>query len=275
MSELHLSKNDYTDGQLCISKDYTKHIGMKLVHFVSNNITEWQSVETVGKVFPNLETLLVSYNPLNNVTKSGEYFSNLHCLNLNNTSINSWDSLESILTFPKLKSLSIWHAPIGDELNEKERRYAIISRLPFIEQLNKSSISETEREDSERWLVRQYKKKPKRPSVYEELSKKHGNLDPLPDIDLSPKTEISLELTYENIERRSEIHSVSTEQTTKQLRSWVGRSLLGISPSKVMLTYVDYEEDRVYDTVTMTVNSKPLYYYKMKDGDKITIIVLD
>ena len=268
-----MSKNEYTDKDLCI-EDYTEHVGLKLVHFVSNNITEWLSVETIGRIFPNLETLIISYNPLNNVTKSGKYFAHLQCLNLNNTNINSWDSLESLLTFSKLKNLSLWHVPIESDLDKKEVRFAIISRLPFIESLNKSKISETEREDSERWLVRQYKKEPKRPSVYEDLAEKHGNLEPLPDIDLSPKKMVSLEFAFKGgIERRSELHNVSTEQTTKQLKSWISKSLLSLPLSKILLTYVDYEENKVYDRIAMITDGKPLYYYKMKDGDKIIVRV--
>lgn len=253
---------------------YQEHQAMKTLHLVSNNIKEWASTETVGKLFPCLEMLIICMNPLDNVTPSGAFFKKLHTLNLNNTNVSSWDSLESLLTFPNLKSLSLWHVPLDNGYNEKERRFAMISRLPAIQLLNKSNISDTEREDAERWLVRKYQKEHKRPSVYDELTSKHGSLDPLPDIDLSPKKNVSLQFTFEGVDRQSEVHRVSTEQTTKQLRSWIGNSLLqGVQASKLLLVYVDFEEGNVYDTQVMKNDAKPLYYYKMKDGDKIEVVI--
>ena len=272
ITELHLSKNNYSDDDLSLS-DYQEHQGVRMVHLVSNNIKEWESAEIVGKLFPSLETLIISSNPLDNVTPSGGHFKRLQRLNLNDTNVSSWDSLESLLTFPDLKNLSLWHVPIGSDLDEKERRFAMISRLPAIEQLNKSSVSATEREDAERWLVRRYQGEGKRPSVYEDLTSKHGTLQPLPNIDLSPKKQVSLEFTFEGINRRTEVHSVCTEQTGKQLRAWLaGDSMLGVPTSKLMLVYVDFEEGNVYDTQVIRPNANPLYYYKMKDGDKIEVI---
>ena len=272
--ELHLSKNDYSDEDLNLS-EYPQHSSLKMLHFVSNDIKEWRSAETIGKLFPGLETLLISANPLDDITPSGVHFEQLRTLNLNNTNITSWESLESLMTFPGLKSVSLLNVPIGSDLEGKERRFAMISRLPSIEQLNKSSISATEREDAERWLVRQYHEKPKRPSVFEDLAEKHGKLQPLPDIDLSPKKEVMLELFFKGIEKCSEVHKINVEQTTGQLRSWIASRLLKVDPSSVEMVYVDLLEDgQVYCRQIMKYDSKPLYYYKMKDGDKVKVTLL-
>ena len=266
-----MSKNEYKDDNLQLN-EYPQHNGLKTIHLASNNIKEWNSVETIGRLFPNLETLLISVNPLDNITPSGEKFKKLRNLNLNNTEVSSWDSVESLLTFPDLTDLSMWHVPIGSDLNDKERRFAVISRLPAIQSLNKSSVSESEREDAERWLIREYQEHPKRPSVYENLTERHGRLQPLVDVDLSPKKQVSLEFSYEGFERQREIHSVATEQTTKQLKCWVGQKLLQVSPSKLRMYYVDMEgNDVVYGSELMMFDTRPLYYYRMKDGDRIEI----
>lgn len=283
VTELHLSKNEYEDKDLLqldvngVGPPGPPHRGLKMLHLVSNNVKEWESVRHVGRMFPSLETLLMSHNPIDNIVPTGECFTNLKTLNLNNTNVSSWDSLEGLLTFPDLKSLSLWHVPIGSDLNEKEKRFAIISRLPGIEQLNKSHISETEREDAERWLVRQYQQKPKRPSVYDDLTKKHGSLDPLPNIDLSPKTKFSLEFIFKDFDRRSEVRTISTQQTVKEFKIWIANSLLQCRYplSKLTIVYVDLEEGKVYESQVMKPDTKQLYRFKMKDGDKIEIFLND
>ena len=88
-----MSKNDYKDDNLQLN-EYPQHNGLKTIHLASNNIKEWNSVETIGILFPNLETLLISVNPLDNITPSGEKFKKLHNLNLSNTEVSSWDSVE-------------------------------------------------------------------------------------------------------------------------------------------------------------------------------------
>lgn len=272
VSELYLSKNQYEDSHFDIL-NRPQHDALAHLNIVDNNLTEWKSVETLGELFPNLDTLTICSNPLSGVTPVGEKFKNLRNLNLNKTMVSSWECVENLSTYPCLTELSLWHVPIGSDFEDKERRFAMIARLPMIQLLNKSTISETEREDAERWLIRKYKKEPQRPNIYTTLIKKHGNLQPLRDINLSPKKEVSLEFCYDGIERRTEIHKVNIEQTTKQFKTWIGRTLLNIPRSKLRLFYVDVEMAPIYGSVEMKLGTRSLYMYNMKDGDHINIMV--
>lgn len=75
----------------------------------------------------------------------------------------------------------------------------MIARLPFVKTLNGGGeITRDEREDAERAFVRYYTDKPEsdRPARYEELSKLHGKLDPLVNIDLRPEKRVKVRFTY-------------------------------------------------------------------------------
>ena len=274
VSELYLSKNQYEDSHFDIL-DRPQHDALAHLNTVDNNLTEWKSVETLGELFPNLDTLTICSNPLSGVTPVGGKFKNLRNLNLNKTMVSSWECVENLSTYPRLTELSLWHVPIGRDFEDKERRFAVIARLPMIHLLNKSTISETEREDAERWLIRKYKKEPQRPNIYSTLIEKHGDLQPLQDIDLSysPEKEVSLEFYYDGIEKRTEIHKVNIAQTTKQFKTWIGRTLLNIPPPKLKLFYATVEMSTIFGREEMKPGTRPLYMYGMKDGDHINVVV--
>jgi hypothetical protein len=54
-------------------------------------------------------------------------------------------------------------------------------------QLNGSNISAFQREESERFFIRFYQTADKKPLIYENLVEKHGNLEQLVKVDLTPR----------------------------------------------------------------------------------------
>lgn len=137
------------------------------------------------------------------------FCSNLTFLNLSNSAISTWDDIDRLAKFPSLRNLRVRNWPLWEKCDstEHERRQLLIARLPFVTTLNGGGvISRDEREDAERAFVRYYTDKPEsdRPARYEELSKQHGKLDPLVNIDLRPEKRVKVRFTYgEHSEERS------------------------------------------------------------------------
>lgn len=130
-------------------------------------------------------------------------------LNLSNSAISTWDDIDRLSKFPALRNLRVRNWPLWEKCDstEHERRQLLIARLPNVTTLNGGGpISVEEREDAERAFVRYYMDKPEsdRPARYEELSKMHGKLDPLVNIDLRPEKRVKVRFTYgEHSEERS------------------------------------------------------------------------
>ena len=86
-----------------------------------------------------------------------------------------------------LRHLRLLGCPVLTSLEES--RAEVIARLSHITTLNGGDkISETEREDAERAMIRRYLhlEPGQRPARVEELIAAHGHLDPLVKIDLTP-----------------------------------------------------------------------------------------
>lgn len=73
--------------------------------------------------------------------------------------------------------------------------------MPHVEVLNGGGkIGSEEREDAERVFIRYYNERPEseRPSRFSELVAKHGNLDPLINIDLRPEKKVQIKFTFQD-----------------------------------------------------------------------------
>ena len=251
-------------------------VSLTRLHIACNNITRWGSIQQLGHLFPNLETLVAISNPLTSVCANTHHFKKLQSLNLNETDLSDWTSVECLSDLPSLTDLSLLKTPLGADLAEKYRRFATIARVPLLTRLNKSAIGVDEREDAERWLIRQYDSLPdhSQPRVYRHLVTKHGIVDQLADVDLSPKKKATLEFHFEDPERPVETHTVSLKQTTKQFKSWICKNLLGVPPScNLLLMYGDQEGLEMYGTERMMYDRKMLFSYRMKDGDQIHVVI--
>jgi len=196
-----------------------------------NPITDWTEICRLGRVFPNLESLVLAECPLRSISPSSpsllpsddevaledeprsyENFQNLQVLNLSSANINSWTDVDRLSKFPALKNVRVQNWPLwtncGRDSTEHERRQFVIARLPHVEVLNGGGrIGSEEREDAERAFIRFYMDRPEneRPAQYADLSKKHGKLDPLVHIDLRPNKKVQVKFTFGE---RSEVRFV-------------------------------------------------------------------
>ena len=282
LSELHLSCNQYTDSDILQALDGEREDG-RLVHhkvsklyFVENQLSQWFSVECIGALFPNLLSLILNSNPLQKILLSSStessLFQVLESINLNDSQLDSWDEVERLGAYPRLSHVSLLRLPFCENMTMKESRFAAIARLPLMSYLNKSIISGEERQDAERWFLREYKDHSDPPDAYRRLLEKHGHLQPLVQVSLEAPRVAKMTFTYEGIERPDEVIEVDIMQTTRQFRRWIGRRIL-VPPSKLRVYYNDDEGSKIYGGEELRIDSKALYTYRMKDGDKIEVYV--
>lgn len=170
----------------------------------------------------------------------------------------------------KLQELSVLKVPLGREMEEKTRRKAFIARLPNIRKLNKSVVTETEREMSERWLIREMKDLPNPPAIYHLLVKKHGELKPLADVNLSPVDKVTMEFHFDGQDRMVERREVNLHQTVFDLKKWVSKTMVGLPVSRFELRFHD-KALTDWGGEVLKNNQKMLYSYRMNDGDEIHV----
>lgn len=276
-----------TFAECTLYKKANAHLGVKKLHLTGNHIVNWKEICRVGRLFPNLEALVLADCPIKSLlpvdvidaqqnssllSNSHEHFKNLTLLNLSNAKINSWDDIDRLSRFPLLKNLRVQCWPLWDKCDstEHERRQLLIARLPKITILNGGDeIGPIEREDAERSFIRYYLDKPEsdRPERYFELVIVHGKLDPLVNIDLRPERRVKINFTYAD---SSEERTVDVYRTVVDLKSRLER-IIGIPATKMRLFYVDQDLRDLQGLEEMKYPHKRLYSYNIRSGDEIII----
>ena len=264
LQELHLSNNDYSTVDFDPS---FSHPSLSRLHFNNNTISKWEEITKLSSAFPGLQKLVAGSLPVAEISQqSTELFPSLSSLYLNDSSLSNWESIEHLSSLPKLSNLSILNLPLSAHLEEKEQRFAVIGRLPELQTLNKSSITETEREDAERWLIRQFMDDATPPPIYHTLVAKHGIVNRLAEVDLRPKTKATVEITFQD---KCEQHTININHTLKKFKKWLSENIVGLPPSEIRVFYLDV--GAVFGEIEIRHDQRELYRYKVKDGDKFHI----
>lgn len=156
VDDLHLSLNNYSSVELNCSHKYPnlKHL------YISGNpeLSDWEDIKTLMKVFPGLEGLTMADCNISSIPEEAiTHLPNLESFNITNWPIKSWDCIERLNHLPKLTRLRCQGLHILINIEKPEsRRHHLIARLPNIQRLNGSDISEDERVFAERAFLRWY-----------------------------------------------------------------------------------------------------------------------
>ncbi|XP_073847336.1 tubulin folding cofactor E like protein mlt [Musca autumnalis] len=270
-------------------KKISPHKALRTLHFTGNPVEQWPEICRLGRIFPCMENLVLADCPIraiefpekqDNSTISDavdddglpqKHFPNLLFLNLSYASINTWDDIDRLATFPKLKNLRVKNWPLWDRLEctEHERRQLLIARLPNVAILNGGGvITPDEREDAERAFIRYYMDKPEseRPKRYLDLVAKHGKLDPLVNISLKPDKRVKIILTYGD---KSESRHVDLYRTVADLKVKLEK-IIPLPANKMRLYYLD-QDYREFGPEEMRYPNKLLYSYNIQAGDEIIV----
>ena len=271
VTELHLSLNGLSHVP---ERDYAFG-NVESLHYSNNGVQEWDDVMSLGKMFPNLQTLIICENAISKISCEVSdvlvYFSKLKKLSLSDNLIDNWQCLEILNSFPLLSNVRLKNLPLLEQyIDEKERRWFLMVRLPKVRSINGSLTDETEREDAERMVLRYFKYKEKKPNIYQELYKKHGELDDLADVNLD-KGSHALVTIKGDIEKPVAI-KLEFEKTCKELRKEISQKHK-IPLAKLRLFHFNIGSPN--PATLMNHLQKTMKLYHIKDGDEIEVRRLD
>lgn len=135
-----------------------------------NNFTSLEDVRHLGQSCPDLQTLNLKNNHISQTSKDTRHKSNFKLpgtitdVDLAYNNITSWDIINELsTTLPGLKHLRISHNPLFSSLRSADNKpltsadgYMLtIARLPQLETLNYSKITDKERLNSESYYLSQ------------------------------------------------------------------------------------------------------------------------
>ncbi|KAJ1720348.1 hypothetical protein LPJ53_005007 [Coemansia erecta] len=255
--------------------------GVQELHLVSNQITDASHLRHL----PSLHTLNLQLNPLAAfAVSSASDFASLHTLNLSNTLIDSWASIDALARIPSLRTIHIRDTP----LTQENARAQIIARLPQITKLDGSIITPDERTEMERYYLAQCARSvnPDLPLVEQmekvfprvrELIAKHGMPPPPPrkqESSLKSRlAKVTIEVVRDNVELdaggmriHSEARSLIPSMLVRQLRPVVVR----IAKARKFRIYLSNDGER---WVELDNDTRPLSFYGIGDGSVIRIVV--
>lgn len=160
LDELHLSSNGYQNVLIGVAGDNVQnaevlyklkapHTKLKTLYFRKNPVAQWRDICQFGRIFPALETLILSECHLT-VIECSQDFPKLKCLNVNDLKCVSWQNVMRLAEFPKLTSVHVRRWPLWTEcgLTKQLIWQLLIRLLPTVEQLNSSFITKKDRDEA-------------------------------------------------------------------------------------------------------------------------------
>nr|XP_057935913.1 tubulin-specific chaperone cofactor E-like protein isoform X1 [Doryrhamphus excisus] len=268
LEELFLCLNEYSG----VSASSVACPSLRLLHITDNSLQDWVEVRKFGSMFPGLDTLVMANNNLHSIQDGKDIlqrlFPNLRSINLHNSGLNRWEDIEKLNFFPKLEEVRLQGIPLLQKYSNVERRSLMIAQLPSISLLNGSVITESEREDSERFFIRYYLHCPEEelPHRYHCLVNKYGKLEPLAEIDLRPRCHAEVEV---HCEEKVEQLCIRLDQTVAELKKQL-TSVVQLSTNSMRLYYID--KNSAFGPEELKYNTRALHSYSIQDGDEILVV---
>ncbi|KAM4566723.1 tubulin folding cofactor E-like a isoform 2-T2 [Odontesthes bonariensis] len=268
LEELFLCLNEYSS----VSASNMTCPTLRLLHINDNSLHDWAEVRKFGSLFPSLDTLVMANNNLASIQDSKDIlqrlFPNLRSINLHNSGLNRWEDIEKLNFFPKLEEVRLLGIPLLQTYTNAERRSLMIAQLPSISLLNGSIVTDSEREDAERFFIRYNLDCPEEelPYRYHSLVTKYGKLEPLAEIDLRPRCQAQVEV---HCEEKVEQLSIRLDQTVAELKKQL-TTVVQLSTNSMRLYYID--KYSAFGPEEMKYNTRALHSYSIQDGDEILVV---
>ncbi|GMI05375.1 hypothetical protein TrLO_g7653 [Triparma laevis f. longispina] len=157
LEELYLASNDLSDISTCTSSTNNKVTGfpsLRLLDVSDCSLTTWSQVKSFSNL-PMLESLVMNENDIEGIEKvEGGEFKNLLGVQISGTKMKSWEGVDNLNSFKKLKNLRFGNSPITAVMGGSEARAVIIARVCSVTYLNGSPVTAKERLEAEKMYVR-------------------------------------------------------------------------------------------------------------------------
>ncbi|KAL4228756.1 hypothetical protein ACF0H5_011799 [Mactra antiquata] len=273
LEELHLSLNGYKS--VDVPPDFSHARALRTVYMNNSEIDSWDELIKVGRAFPRMQTFNIIGTNVSTINDAAirQDFPIVMVLNISQSKIESWEEIEKVGKFRTLVNLRITEVPFLDQFKEKERRQHLISRLPALEMLNGSPVSESERINAERWFIRHFMDDEVKPPIYSTLVEKHGKLDKLADVDLSvtdPNTDCDMMKILVVFDNKMEYLVVDKNQTTAEFKKTL-QNFTCLPPTETVVYFIEKYDNIVIHVHHLKTPSRRLYTYKMKRDDQFVI----
>jgi len=284
IDDLHLSLNNFSSIDLNLKKMYPN---IKYLYLSGNpELRNWEDIKKIMQTFPCLQGLTMADCNISIINDDFiGHLPHLQSLNITNWPIKSWQCIEKLNSMPKLAKLRCQGIHILNNIeNLESRRHHLIARLPNIQRLNGSDITDDERVFAEKAFLRWYvvNENAEKPQRFYALQSIHGRVDPLAEVDLSPPKHADVKVVYneptdassDEAEQSQTKHiKIDINKSVKDFKMQLG-SMFGVSPSQMRVYYVDHEITEILGITQieeLKYNQKKLYTYNVQNGDEFLI----
>ncbi|MFH4980922.1 hypothetical protein AB6A40_007631 [Gnathostoma spinigerum] len=266
LNELHLSQNRSIESDLD-SIDQLVSDSVSILYLNECEISKWSTAVTFCRLFPSCDHLFLCENPIKTIDFYSEsdlaYMRNIQSLYLSKCHINDWKSIEQLNDMRSLKDLKINQNPLLSKYSAEERHHLVVGRLQRLQILNGSTVSSEQREASERFLVRYYDIREDKPSIFSELIARHGKVEQLCTVDLSPKTHASIVAFCEEIGYRGNIVVNLSQSVSTLMRTF--ERVTNIAAHRMRIFYMSIRGDP--HPCELRLPNQKLFSLRVEDGD--------
>lgn len=290
LQELHASFNNINSIK---SGDISNLNCLCKLNLEGNSLSNWDDVFLLHAL-PCLEMLVLSENPLGNVSLPGDIikltdiFPRLKSLGLMNAMISSWSSVDQLNRLQALEVLSLKCCPLVNDVSQYDARQELIARVARCSTLNGSAVTVKERKAAERAYLKKYGQEwlksggntgttqseidsnfmIKHPR-YVSLLVAHGVPDGLGMSSGNANTLKSSLIVVtikcvNDMDRQSITKKLPVSMTISKLKGLLQR-VFKVSPSNQMLSYVDQNDHEVI----LDDDLRSLSFYSVGSGDTI------
>ena len=156
--QVHFSRNRLVSLRLTPSPStsITALTRLQSLYLEANALSSWEDVAPLGEL-PSLALLNLNFNQLRSVPtpEAGGGFLTLRHLMLRGNPLDSWASIDALDLYPKLTEARLAELPLTSSMSGAAARRVVIARMAKLRSLNGSEVRTREREDAERFYLRQ------------------------------------------------------------------------------------------------------------------------
>ncbi|CAJ0947283.1 unnamed protein product, partial [Mesorhabditis belari] len=269
LQELHLSHNEFSPDDPSTSAEPMSS-PVQTIHLNHCGLKDWDHVMRILTLFPNKQIVYLSENPISRIRNGEEHsdpakHNSLRALTLSKTEIRDWESIDHLENFPGLQEIRLTNTPVLESYSDEEKVHLVTARLQKIKVLNGSNITDSQRESSERFFIRYFQDREDKPNHYQRLVDKHGTLEKLAKVDLTPKPTVSVRIVCEETDYEGTI-TAPVNRTIAQFMRFLEK-ITGIQAARMRIFH-QCEEGFPSE---VRLSNQPFHSLHPEDGDTFLV----